>query len=166
MIDSINRREYSKSESYTNNINLDTCKRALSTLETLKKRAWKNNLPLVTETEITKTGPWLLKTNEYHNHTFWPWITGIEILARTRFGKMDDCSFLLSKFVSDNGVHSNMLYEWINPLTFQGSGAYPFRTGISSLRIAAIESLKENIKYNITTSSDNLKSFRFTNTSK
>ena len=147
-VDSINRREYSKSESYTNNINLDTCKRALSTLEALKKRAWKNNLPLVTETEITKTGPWLLKTNEYHNHTFWPWITGIEILARTRFGKMDDCSFLLSKFVSDNVVHSNMLYEWINPLTFQGSGAYPFRTGISSLRIAAIESLKENIKYN------------------
>ncbi|HEX5981388.1 MAG TPA: hypothetical protein VFY77_01870, partial [Nitrososphaeraceae archaeon] len=40
-----------------------------------------------------------------------------------------------------SGVHSNMLYEWVNPLTFQGSGAYPFRTGISSVRIAAIESL-------------------------
>ena len=71
---------------------------------------------------------------------------GNRILARTRFGKLDDSSFLISKFVSDNGVHSNMLYEWVNPLTFQGSGAYPFRTGISSVRIAAIEFLKENTK--------------------
>ena len=144
--DNVKLKEYSQCKSYTNNINLDTYHHALSTLETLKKRAWKNNLPLVTETEITKTGPWLLKANEYHNHTFWAWITGIEILARTRFGKLDDSSFLISKFVSDNGVHSNMLYEWVNPLTFQGSGAYPFRTGISSVRIAAIEFLKENTK--------------------
>ena len=145
-IDNMNMKEYStKCKSYTNNINidLDIYQRALSTLEVLKKRAWKNNLPLVTETEITKTGPWLLKTNEYHNHTFWPWITGIEMLARTRFGKIDDCNLLLSKFISNNGVHSNMLYEWVNPLTFQGNGAYPFRTGISSLRIAAIESLTQ-----------------------
>jgi glycogen debranching enzyme len=141
-MDSMDMKEHSpKWTNYTNNINLDMYQRALSTLEVLKKRAWKNNLPLVTETEITKTGPWLLKTNEYHNHTFWAWITGIEMLARSRLGKIDDCSFLLSKFVSNSGVHSNMLYEWVNPLTFQGSGAYPFRTGISSVRIAAIESL-------------------------
>lgn len=140
----MNMNEYlTKSESYIDNININLdiiFERALSTLEVLKKRAWKNNLPLVTETEITKTGPWLLNTNEYHNHTFWLWITGIEMLARTRFGKTDDCSFLLSKFVSNSGVHSNMLHEWVNPLTFQGSGAYPFRTGISSVRIAAMES--------------------------
>jgi glycogen debranching enzyme len=141
--DSMNKKEDSKCKNYTNNINLDIYQHALSTLEVLKKRAWKNNLPLVTETEITKTGPWLLKTNEYHNHTFWSWITGIEMLARTRFGKIDDCSFLLSKFVSNSGIHSNMLYEWVNPLTFQGSGAYPFRTGISSVRIAAFESLTQ-----------------------
>jgi len=91
--DNVNIKEYSKCKSYTNNINLDTYQHALSTLETLKKKAWKNNLPLVTETEITMTGPWLLKANEYLNHTFWAWITGIEILARTRFGKLDDCSF-------------------------------------------------------------------------
>ena len=153
-IDNINMKDYStKCKSHINNINinLDIYQRALSTLEVLKKRAWKNNLPLVTETEITKTGPWLLKTNEYHNHTFWPWITGIEMLARTRFGKIDDCSLLLSKFVSNNGVHSNMLYEWVNPLTFQGSGAYPFRTGISSLRIAAFESLTQKALNTTTT---------------
>jgi hypothetical protein len=147
-------KDYStKCKSHINNINinLDIYQRALSTLDVLKKRAWKNNLPLVTETEITKTGPWLLKINEYHNHTFWPWITGIEMLARTRFGKIDDCSLLLSKFVSNNGVHSNMLYEWVNPLTFQGSGAYPFRTGISSLRIAAFESLTQKALNTTTT---------------
>ena len=153
-IDNINMKDYStKCKSHINNINinLDIYQRALSTLEVLKKRSWKNNLPLVTETEITKTGPWLLKINEYHNHTFWPWITGIEMLARTRFGKIDDCSLLLSKFVSNNGVHSNMLYEWVNPLTFQGSGAYPFRTGISSLRIAAFESLTQKALNTTTT---------------
>ena len=113
---------------------------------------------MVTETEITKTGPWLLKTNEYHNHTFWPWITGIEMLARTRFGKIDDCNLLLSKFISNNGVHSNMLYEWVNPLTFQGSGAYPFRTGISSVRIAAMESLTQRaLKITATTTKMTIK---------
>ncbi len=71
------------------------------------------------------------------------------MLARIRFGRIDDCSFLLSKFVSTDGVHSNMLYEWVNPLTFQGNGAYPFRTGISSIRIAAIESLTQRA-YNTT----------------
>ena len=152
---SLNMKEYSKFENYTGNINLDMYQRGLSTLEVLKKRAWKNNLPLVTETEITKTGPWLLKTNEYHNHTCWPWITGIEMLARTRFGKIDDCSFLLSKFVStEGGVHSNMLCEWVNPLTFQGNGAYPFRTGISSIRIAAMESLTQKA-YNTTMITNN-----------
>jgi Glycosyl-hydrolase family 116, catalytic region len=141
-IDNENIDKYpEKSENYINNRNSDRYQRALSTLEVLKERAWKNNLPLVTETEITKTGPWLLETNEYHNHTCWPWITGIEMLARTRFGKIDDCNILLSKFVSSEGVDQNMLYEWVNPLTFQGSGAYPFRTGISSIRIALIESL-------------------------
>lgn len=154
-VGSINMKEYSKFENYTGNINLDMYQRGLSTLEVLKKRAWKNNLPLVTETEITKTGPWLLKTNEYHNHTCWPWITGIEMLARTRFGKIDDCSFLLSKFVStEGGVHSNMLCEWVNPLTFQGNGAYPFRTGISSIRIAAMESLTQKA-YNTTMITNN-----------
>ncbi|MGE0242852.1 MAG: GH116 family glycosyl hydrolase [Nitrososphaeraceae archaeon] len=147
-IDDENMKEYStRSENYTNNsINSDIHQHALSTLEVLKKRAWKNNLPLVTETGITKTGPWLLETNEYHNHTCWPWITGIEMLARSRFGKLDDCNILLSKFFTNDGVNPNMLYEWVNPLTFQGSGAYPFRTGISSIRITAMETLTMNIE--------------------
>ncbi|HET7643465.1 MAG TPA: hypothetical protein VFK40_08150, partial [Nitrososphaeraceae archaeon] len=74
----------------------------------------------------------------------WPWITGIEMLARSRFGKIDDCNILLSKFVTGDGVNPNMLYEWVNPMTFQGSGAYPFRTGISSIRITAMETI-ENV---------------------
>ena len=132
----------STSEFYNNFINLDLVfQHAVSTLDVLKKRIWKNNLPLVTETEITKTGPWLLEPNEYHNHTFWLWITGIEMLARTRFGKIDDCNLLLSNIISNNNVHSNMLHEWVHPLTLQGRGAYPFRTGISSMRITAMEFL-------------------------
>lgn len=120
--------------------------RAINTLDTLKKRTWKNNLPLVTEMEVVKTGPWSLNPNEYHNHTFWAWITGIEMIARNRFNMIDDFTYLLSKFVSDdNMVHSNMLHEWVNPLTFQGNGAYPFRTGISAIRIAVSEFLIKNV---------------------
>lgn len=129
-----------------NYLNSEMHTRALNTLETLKNRIWKNDLPLVTEKEVEKTGPWLLKPNEYHNHTFWAWITGIEMLARNRFDNKDDFNYLLSRFISDNRVNLNMFYEWVNPLTYQGSGAYPFRTGISSVRIATIEyQLKNNI---------------------
>ena len=152
--------EYStNSENYTNNINLDLLhKHAVSTLNVFKKRIWKYNLPLVTETEITKTGPWLLETNEYHNHTFWLWITGIEMLARTRFGKIDDCNFLLSNILSNSNVHSNMLHEWVHPLTLQGRGAYPFRTGISSMRITAMEFFS-HIASNILSSSFDFSKF-------
>lgn len=120
--------------------------RAINTLNTLKKRTWKNNLPLVTEKEVAKTGPWRLNPHEYHNHTFWAWITGIEMIARNRFNMMDDFTYLLSKFVSeDNVIHSNMLHEWVHPLTFKGNGAYPFRTGISAIRIAVTEFLIKNM---------------------
>lgn len=89
--------------------------------------------------KVTKTGPWLLKPYEYHTHTFWASPTGIEMLARNRFDKVDDFNYMLTMFVSNDGIHSNMLYKWINPLTFQGNGAYSFRTGISSVRIAVFE---------------------------
>ncbi|HET6589161.1 MAG TPA: amylo-alpha-1,6-glucosidase [Candidatus Nitrosocosmicus sp.] len=120
--------------------------RASHSLDTLKKRIWKNNLPLVTEKEIDKTGPWLLKVNEYHNHTFWPWITGIEMLARNRFGKLDDFTLLMGMFIDPNGkIHSNLLHEWVDPNTFAGRGAFPFRTGISSVRLAAKDNHTANI---------------------
>ena len=141
----------SEESDYNNNIqsnhnDSEIHERAINTLDTLKKRTWKNNLPLVTEMEVIKTGPWNLNPNEYHNHTFWAWITGIEMVARNRFNMIDDFTFLLSKFVSDdNMVYSNMLHEWVNPLTFQGNGAYPFRTGISAIRIAVSEFLIKNV---------------------
>lgn len=112
---------------------------ALCTLDTLKRRIWKYQTPLVTEREITKTGPWVLKANEYHNHTFWSWITGIEMISRNRYGKIPDFHYLFSKFISSNKIHSNMLHEWVDPITFEGNGANPFRTGISSIRIAVLD---------------------------
>jgi glycogen debranching enzyme len=131
------------------NDNAERYERGLKTLYTLKDRIWKNNVPLVTEKEVTKTGPWRLKPNEYHNHTFWAWITGIEMIARNRFGKRDDFDYLLSLFVSNNGIKSNMLHEWVNPLSFKGNGAYPFRTGISAIRIAISESIMKTRHENI-----------------
>ena len=69
-------KHYSEKGNQINNNSADSeimNYRALCTLDTLKRRIWKCELPLVTEREITKTGPWILKANEYHNHTYLIW---------------------------------------------------------------------------------------------
>ena len=120
--------------------------RSLKTLEAIKTRAWKKKWPLITERELTATGPWVLKPYEYHNHTFWPWITGLEILARSRFEKAEDCEYLFSKLASEGHPHPHVFYEWINPMNDQGNGAYPFRTGISAVRMAIADILGKKNK--------------------
>jgi hypothetical protein len=118
-------------------------KRAISTLDAVRNRAWKEKWPLVTETELKRTGPWILKPYQYHNHTFWPWTTGIEMLARSRFNRGGECNTLLSKLASEGHPHIHALYEWINPITDEGSGSYPFRTGITTIRIAIADILEK-----------------------
>jgi len=118
--------------------------RAISTFNAIRNRAWKEKWPLVTEGVLERTGHWILKPHQYHNHTFWPWMTGVEMLARSRFNKFGECNILLSKLASDDGcpeLHS--FYEWINPVTGEGAGAYPFRTGITAVRIALADILKK-----------------------
>lgn len=109
--------------------------RSLKTLDTMKKRLWKDGWPLVTEVELKKTGPWILKPHQYHNETIWPWTTAIEMLARSKFNLFDDCNALLSK-LSSGKPYMYCFYEWINPVDKSPKGAFPFRTGISATRIA------------------------------
>ena len=116
-------------------------KRAISTLATIKRRIWKDKWPLVTEVELKKTGPWKLRPNQYHNHTFWPWSTGIEMLSRSKFDQYKECNTLFSKLASEDHPHIHTFYEWINPITDKAEGAYPFRTGISAVRIAIFDIL-------------------------
>jgi glycogen debranching enzyme len=109
------------------------------TLDTIKNRIWKDKWPRVTEKSI---GPWVLHPNRYHSHTFWPWITGLEMLARNRFGRMEECNTLLSMLTSkDEEDNLNAFYEWIDPTTHAGKGAFPFKTGISALRLAIFDIL-------------------------
>jgi hypothetical protein len=116
--------------------------RAASTLEAIKNRVWMDSAwPLVTEKELDKTGPWLLDPNQYHNHTFWPWITGIEMLARSRFHRYGECSELLSALTRASHPQTLAYYEWVNPVTGEGGGAFPFRTGISTIRVALTDIL-------------------------
>jgi hypothetical protein len=116
--------------------------RANRALDALKARIWKGRWPLVTEAALERTGPWVLNPNQYHNHTFWPWTTGIEMLARGRLGRMDECHALLSMLAScDSQSNTRAFYEWVNPVTDTGSGAHPFRTGISAVRIAIADIL-------------------------
>ncbi|MDQ3853265.1 MAG: hypothetical protein M3299_10575 [Thermoproteota archaeon] len=110
--------------------------RLVSTLTAIRKRAWKEKWPLVTEVELKSTGPWHLKPYEYHNHTFWPWATAIEMLARSRFGQLKECDILLSTLASEGHPYAHCFYEWINPINDTSGGVYPFRTGISAVRIA------------------------------
>ena len=126
---------------HLNKLNDGINERALRTLEAIKTRAWKKKWPLITERELVATGPWVLKPYEYHNHTFWPWIIGLEILARSRFEKPEDCEYLLSKLASEGQPHIHAFYEWINPTNDEENGAYPFRTGISAIRIAIADIL-------------------------
>jgi hypothetical protein len=104
-------------------------------LDTLKEEIWKHKFPMIIEKPLQKTGPWPLKPNYYHNYTFWPWITGIELMTRLRFRRLNECDYLISTLFLDEFSKENLLYEWINPITNKGNGAYPFRTGISSLRL-------------------------------
>ncbi|MDQ3902673.1 MAG: glycoside hydrolase family 116 protein [Thermoproteota archaeon] len=113
--------------------------RAHRTLDGLKNRVWKEKWPLITEAELKSTGPWLLKPHQYHNLTFWPWTTGTEMLARSRYDKVDDCNTLLSTLTTETNLHMHTFYEWINPITSEGNGAFPFRTGISAVRIAIVD---------------------------
>jgi hypothetical protein len=120
----------------TNVLDRDLHNRSLSTLAAIKNRAWKEKWPLVTEVELKATGPWIPKPYQYHNHTFWPWATGIEMLARSRFDQYEECNILLSKLISDDHPHIHSFYEWVNPITDHPDGSFPFRTGISAVRIA------------------------------
>lgn len=125
-------------------IQRDLYVRAISTLNAMRSRLWNDNWPLVTEVELKATGPWILKPYEYHNRTFWPWISGIEMLARSRFNRIEECNILLSKITSEGHPHIHAFYEWINPITDQPNGAFPFRTGISSIRLALFDIIYRN----------------------
>jgi glycogen debranching enzyme len=140
--DNLTSREQNVSLAKTGDENLDRANRAL---DAIKSRVWKKKWPLVTEVELKSTGPWHLKPYEYHNHTFWPWTAGIEMLARSRFDRVEECNLLLSTLTSESRFHMHTFYEWINPITDEGSGAFPFRTGISAVRISVVD-ISNNIR--------------------
>src|ERR1051325_10160020 len=113
------------------------------TLDAIRSRAWKEKWPLVTEVELKATGPWTLKPYQYHNQTFWPWTTGIEMLARSRFDRFEECNILFSKLASEGHPHIHAFYEWANPITDQPNGSFPFRTGICGIRTAIVDILEK-----------------------
>jgi len=121
--------------------------RMILALDSLRKNIWVRDIPLVTEKPLQKTGPWILQSNEYHNYTYWPWITAIELLTRFRCGQISECTILLSNLLyadhNNNANHDRIFYEWLDPRTLKGGGAYPFRTGISAFRLASFEILSK-----------------------
>jgi hypothetical protein len=63
------------------------------------------------------------------------------MLARSRFDRVEECNMLLSTLTSESHLHMHTFYEWINPITNEGSGAFPFRTGLSAVRVAIVDIL-------------------------
>jgi hypothetical protein len=61
------------------------------------------------------------------------------MLARSRFDRIEECDLLLSTLTSESNLQMRTLYEWVNPITDEGNGAFPFRTGISAVRISVVE---------------------------
>ena len=64
------------------------------------------------------------------------------MLARSRFGQLDECNILFSSLASSDEPHVHTFYEWLNPKMDMGEGAYPFRTGISAVRLSVFDILK------------------------
>jgi hypothetical protein len=63
------------------------------------------------------------------------------MLARSRFGQLKECDILLSTLASEGHPHIHSFYEWLNPINDTSGGVYPFRTGISAVRIATSDML-------------------------
>jgi hypothetical protein len=144
--DSVDRYT-TKNKLWPKNIDSTINQRANSTLDAIKQRIWKEKWPLDVEVTLKSTGPWFIKPYKYQNYTCWPWITGIELLARSRFNRFTECNTVLSKLTSEDILHTLAFYEWINPKSGKGSGAYPFRTGICSVRNAVNHILKKQKEY-------------------
>jgi glycogen debranching enzyme len=138
-------RKHNREEEEEKILDQNLLNRSIRTLDAIRTRAWKDKWPLVTEVELKATGPWILKPYEYHNQTFWPWTTGIEMLARSRFDRVEECDILFSKLASEGHPHIHAFYEWINPITDHPDGSFPFRTGISGIR-TAIADILEKVK--------------------
>jgi hypothetical protein len=67
------------------------------------------------------------------------------MLARSRLDRVDECNYLLSTLSSESQLHMHTLYEWVDPTTDKGNGAFPFRTGISAVRVAILD-IFNNVK--------------------
>ena len=61
------------------------------------------------------------------------------MLARSRFESIEECDLLLSTLTSESNLQMRTFYEWVNPITDERNGAFPFRTGISAVRISVVD---------------------------
>jgi hypothetical protein len=64
------------------------------------------------------------------------------MLARSRYERYDECAALLSYLMGTEKNGDLLAFcEWVNPVTGKRGGAFPFRTGISAIRIAIFDIL-------------------------
>lgn len=61
------------------------------------------------------------------------------LARRSRFDREEESNLLLSALTSESDLNMITFYEWVDPITGEGSGAFPFRTEISAVRVAIID---------------------------
>jgi hypothetical protein len=52
--------------------------------------------------------------------------------------------FIPTTLASEGHPHIHCFYEWLNPINDTSGGVYPFRTGISAVRIALADILAKS----------------------
>jgi|SRR5215469_842956 len=72
----------------------------IETIQAVEEKLWSDNHG--SYVDIQKNNdfeePYRMLTQkqyEYHNQTFWPWISGIEMLARGRFNRIEECNIMV-----------------------------------------------------------------------
>ena len=108
---------------------IDNVKKRRS-LATIKSRLSRSYGRAVLDPVINRQEPIKVEKYHYQNGAIWPWVTAMECIALAKTDMHDEAIELISEVIPF------VNYEWINPMTCQGGGARPFKTGIAALYLA------------------------------
>lgn len=109
--------------------NIDNAKK-LRSLATIRSRLSRPFGRAVLDPVVNRREPIRIEEYHYQNGGIWPWVTAMECIALSKLSMHDEMIELISEVIPF--VH----YEWVNPMTCEGSGASPFKTGIAALYLA------------------------------
>ncbi|MBI2184530.1 MAG: hypothetical protein HYU39_06180 [Thaumarchaeota archaeon] len=106
---------------------------SVEVLRVLKERTRRALGPVVVDPPLGETLPLRTNAGVYQNGAFWPWVTAQEVLAKLRYGFVDEAIALFRACIPFFGL------EWVEPVSGKKQGRYPFKTGIAAFLEASAE---------------------------